>query len=45
VHVALLQQLAPDCLARTALEQDIVGDDDRGTPVDLQKRPDMLQEN
>ena len=44
MHIALLQQPPPHRLARAALEQDVVGDDDRGAPVDGEQRPDVLQE-
>ena len=34
VYVTLLQQSSPDCLARPALEQNVVGYDDGGAPID-----------
>ena len=44
MHVALVQQLAPDRLARAALEQHVVGHDHRGAAVDRQDRLDVLDE-
>ena len=44
VHVALLEQLAADRLARAAFEKHVVGHDDRGAAVLLQDREDVLEE-
>ena len=44
VNVRLLQQLPPHGLARSSLEQHVVGDDDRATAVDLEQALDVLEE-
>ena len=44
VDIALLQQLAADCLACPALKQHVVGHDDGGAAVDLQQGLDVLDE-
>jgi hypothetical protein len=44
VDVAPVQEAAADRLPRAALEEDVVGDDDRSAPVDLEEGADVLQE-
>src|SRR6202521_5980171 len=42
MHIALLQQFAPDRLPSSALEKDIIRHDHRGSSVDFEQRLDML---
>ena len=44
VDVALLEQVRADGLSGSALEEDVVGDDDRSSAVDFQQRLDVLDE-
>lgn len=44
VEVELLEEAPPDLLASPALEQDVVGQDDRCATVHLQQQHDVLQE-
>ena len=44
VDVALLEQVRADGLSGSALEEDVVGDDDRSSAVDFQERLDVLDE-
>ena len=44
VNVRLLQQLPPHGLARSALEQHVVGNDDGAAAVDLEQALDVLEE-
>jgi hypothetical protein len=40
----LLQQLPPDDLTSTALEEDVIWDDDRGLAMLFKNREDVLEE-
>ena len=44
MDVALLEQVRADGLSGSALEEDVVGDDDRSSAVDFQERLDVLDE-
>jgi len=44
MHVAVLQQGAPNGLARAALEEHVIRHNDRRTPASLEQRIDMLYE-
>jgi len=44
VDVALGEELAADRFSGTAFEQDVIGDDNRGSAVDLEQRTHMLHE-
>jgi len=44
VDVTLLEQIRADGLSGSALEEDVVGDDDRSSAVDFQERLDVLDE-
>src|SRR5438132_7557696 len=42
MHIALLQQFAPDGLTGTTLEKHIIRHDNSGTTINLEQRLDML---
>src|SRR5581483_1914561 len=42
MHIAALQQVAPNRFARSSLEKDVVGDDDRRTTAGLEQAIDVL---
>src|SRR5450759_2603863 len=44
MDVALLQEAAANRLPRSPFEQNVVGNHDRGAPVNLQERSNVLQE-
>jgi hypothetical protein len=44
VNVCLLQEFATHCLPSAALEEDVVGNHHGGAAVQLENRPNMLQE-
>ena len=44
MDVTLLEQIRADGLSGSALEEDVVGDDDRSSAVDFQQRLDVLDE-
>ena len=44
VDVAFLEEFAADGFARAAFEEDVVGDDDGGAPVDFEQGADVLDE-
>ena len=44
MHVALCQKVLADGFSGSALEEDVVGDDDRGSAIDPQQGLDVLDE-